>query len=66
MFPVGIPVGIVTGSEKTIDDNFYTLRVRLLTDFSRLSTVRVISSDISDLIKQVEIDENEGKPTTKQ
>ncbi len=66
MFPEGIPVGIVTGSEKTIDDNFYTLRVRLLTDFSRLSTVRVISSDISDSIKQVEIDENEGKPTTKQ
>lgn len=66
MFPEGIPVGIVTGSEKTIDDNFYTLRVKLLTDFSRLSTVRVISSDISDSIKQVEIDENEGKPTTKQ
>lgn len=66
MFPEGIPVGIVTGSEKTIDDNFYTLRVKLLTDFSRLSTVRVISSDISDSIKQVEIDENEGKPTAKQ
>ena len=61
MFPEGIPVGIVSGSEKTIDDNFYTLRVTLLTDFSRLATVRVISSDISDSIRKVETDVNEEK-----
>lgn len=61
MFPEGIPVGIVTGNEKTIDDNFYTLRVRLLTDFSRLSTVRVIASDIAAQIKAVETDETSGK-----
>lgn len=60
MFPEGIPVGIVTGNEKTIDDNFYTLRVRLLTDFSRLSTVRVIASDIAAQIKAVETDEASG------
>lgn len=65
MFPEGIPVGIVTGSEKTIDDNFYTLRVKLLTDFSRLSTVRVIASDIPDLIRQVEADNNEDKEKNK-
>lgn len=59
MFPEGIPVGIVSGSEKTIDDNFYTLRVTLLTDFSRLSTVRVIASDISDDIRAVETDDNQ-------
>lgn len=59
MFPEGIPVGIVAGSEKTIDDNFYTLRVNLLTDFSRLSTVRVIASDIANDIRAVETDGNQ-------
>lgn len=60
-FPEGIPVGIIVGSEKTIDDNFYTLRIKLLTDFSRLSTVRVMSSDISAEIKAVEAEKNEDK-----
>ncbi|MDE6317110.1 MAG: rod shape-determining protein MreC [Muribaculaceae bacterium] len=65
MFPEGIPVGIVVGNEKTIDDNFYTLRIKLLTDFSRLSTVRVISSSISDEIKQVEADTNQESAKNK-
>lgn len=59
MFPDGLPVGIIAGSEKTIDDNFYTLRIKLLTDFSRLSTVRVISSAMSSAIKEVEINNTE-------
>lgn len=65
MFPEGIPVGIVVGSEKTIDDNFYTLRVKLLTDFSRLSTVRIIASDIADEIRAVETDEKTNEDTKK-
>lgn len=65
MFPEGIPVGLVVGSEKTIDDNFYTLRVQLLTDFSRLSTVRVIASDIADAIRQVEADPTADKDKNK-
>lgn len=56
VFPEGIPVGIVVGSEKTIDDNFFTLRIKLLTDFSRLSTVRVIAGDKSEEIRQLEAD----------
>lgn len=58
MFPEGIPVGKVIGTERTIDDNFFTLRVKLFTDFSRLSTVRVIASDIAAPIRAVEVDEN--------
>lgn len=61
MFPDGLPVGIIAGSEKTIDDNFYTLRIKLLTDFSRLSTVRVISSEMSSEIKEVETNNTEKK-----
>lgn len=65
MFPEGIPVGVITGSEKTIDDNFYTLRIHLLTDFSRLSTVRVISSEIADQIKAVEVEKDSEKNKSK-
>jgi hypothetical protein len=57
----GLSVGIIAGSEKTIDDNFYTLRIKLLTDFSRLSTVRVISSEMSSEIKEVETNNTEKK-----
>lgn len=50
MFPEGIPVGVIMGSTRGEDDNFNTLRIRLLTDFSTLSTVKVISNrDIVDI-----------------
>lgn len=44
-FPEGIPVGVVMGQVKTADDNFFTLKVRLATDFHELSTVRVIKDE---------------------
>lgn len=57
MFPEGVPVGTVIGSTRGEDDNFHTLRIRLLTDFTTLSTVKVISNrDIVD-IKEVEAEE---------
>lgn len=56
MFPEGIPVGVIIGSTRGEDDNFNTLRIRLLTDFSTLSTVKVISNrDIAD-IREAETD----------
>lgn len=60
VFPEGIPVGIVKATERTIDDNFFTLRVSLLTDFSRLSNVRVISNKYIDEIKSIEDNPNEN------
>lgn len=57
MFPPGIPVGTVIESTRGEDDNFFTLRIKLLTDFNALSTVKVISNrDITE-IKQVEGEE---------
>lgn len=41
-FPEGIPVGVIMSQVKTGDDNFFTLKIRLTTDFSALSSVRVI------------------------
>ncbi|MDR1556185.1 MAG: rod shape-determining protein MreC [Tannerellaceae bacterium] len=42
IFPEGIMVGNVSSFEKQRDDNFYSLTVRLTTDFHRLGTVMVI------------------------
>lgn len=47
-FPEGIPVGTVIGRTRGSDDSFYTLKVRLNSDFKALSTVRVIK----DIYKQ--------------
>lgn len=41
-FPEGIPVGVVLGQVRAKDDNFVTLKLRLLPRFNDLSTVRII------------------------
>lgn len=58
VFPEGIPVGVVLGNARGSDDNFFTLKVRLLTDFTALSTVKVISN--TDLVEIRKV-ESEGK-----
>ncbi len=63
VFPAGIPVGTVIDAHKGNDDNFFTLRVKLLTDFSRLSTVRVIANDMSEELRVVENSDPDTKPT---
>ena len=50
-FPEGIPVGTVLSRVKSGDDSFFTLKIKLVSDFGGLSTVRVIK----DIYKQ-EID----------
>ncbi len=54
VFPEGIPVGTVINAARGADDNFFTLRIKLLTDFSQLSTVRVINHGFIEEIKEVE------------
>ena len=54
VFPEGVPVGTVLSSTRDIEDNFYTLRLRLFTDFSTLSTVRVIRDKMRDELRVVE------------
>lgn len=56
IFPEGIAVGTILDSARGEDDNFHTLRIRLLSDFSTLSTVKVISNrDVVD-IREAETD----------
>lgn len=55
VFPPGIPVGVIKGQvHGRGDDNFFTLRIKLLTDFSALSTVKVISNPEIAEIRAVE------------
>lgn len=55
-FPEGVPVGRVMSRKKTVDDNFYSLRVQLFADFSRLSTVRVVDDRLRPELERVEAD----------
>lgn len=59
VFPEGIPVGIIEGSAHASDDNFFTLRIRLLTDFTALSTVKIISNTDLEEINAIEKDAEE-------
>lgn len=55
-FPEGIPIGVIVDEMKGYDDNFHTLKVNLFTDFSTLSTVRVIVDNMADELKAIETD----------
>lgn len=60
-FPEGVPVGTVIGAVKDNNDSFYTLRVKLFTDFSTLSTVRVVDDSFTEELKTVEQDIYDSK-----
>lgn len=57
VFPEGLIVGTITGNQKAKDDNFISLKIKLSTDFTRLSTVRVIKSKIANELKEIETEE---------
>ncbi len=54
VFPAGIPVGIVESEDKEHNQNFFTLKVRLLSDFSALNNVQVIINNQAAEIRRVE------------
>lgn len=57
VFPEGVPVGIVIKGMRDHDENFYTLKVKLFTDFPNLSAVRVIGDTMKE---EIDILENTG------
>lgn len=57
VFPPGIPVGIVEANSKAGNENFFTLKVRLLTDFSTLDNVQVVMNYVADELRAIEEDE---------
>lgn len=60
-FPEGVPVGRIVNAMREKDDNFYSLKIDLFTDFSTLSTVRVIDDHMTDELRLTErpIDKDE-------
>ena len=50
VFPEGIIVGTVEGLARGMSDSFVSLRIRLTTNFSQLSNVRVITNSMKEQI----------------
>lgn len=62
VFPAGLPVGVVLDENTDRNQNFFTLRVKLLTDFTTLSNVQVVVNNEADEIKALSAgEENDSK-----
>lgn len=53
-FPEGITVGKIESFNKNLEDNFYTIKLRLATDFKKLSKVYLIKNKLSN--EQIELE----------
>ena len=63
VFPEGLIVGTVQERAHNVNDNFLSLKVKLTTNFSQLSTVRVITNNMADELRALRRGEN-GEDTT--
>lgn len=54
IFPSDLPVGIVEKIEDSIDGMFYTVRVKLFADFSKLTSVFIVGNDFYKEQKKLE------------
>lgn len=61
VFPEGIIVGTIENDKKEVADNFISLRIKLTTDFTQLSTVRAIKSNIKDELDALNVQEEDKK-----
>ena len=59
VFPEGIMVGTIVNRLEANDDNFYSLKIKLSTDFSRLSTVRAIKNSMKEELELCRFDHKE-------
>jgi rod shape-determining protein MreC len=58
IFPPGIPVATIEDFARNSDDNFYSIKVKLLTDFKSLSNVFVIENLNQQERKELEAEES--------
>lgn len=54
IFPAGVIVGTIADFRKQHDDNFYSLKVKLATDFTALTDVRVITNYLQNEQQDIE------------
>ena len=57
MFPEGLIVGTILNDRTENRENFFSLKVKLTSDFTQLSTVKVIENKNKDEIKSLEAGE---------
>ena len=55
VFPAGLPVGTIIDDAQNHKENFFTLRVRLFADFSKLNNVQIVVNNHRDEIQSVEV-----------
>lgn len=65
VFPPGLPVGIVLDEAGSDHGDFFTLKVRLLSDFAALNNVQIVVSDMSAEVKSLEAGEAEDEERAK-
>ncbi len=67
VFPEDIPVGVVVSDNKGRNENFFALKVRLLSDFTTLNNVQVVVNNYSAELKELEeanqVTEGKTSPT---
>lgn len=54
VFPEGIPVGYVLDTREQAAHNFFTIRVRLLSDFCKLNNVQVVVNNHADELRRLD------------
>lgn len=66
VFPEGVIVGTINEQLNSGADNFFSLKIKLSTDFTQLSNVRVLKNNMKDELDMLKIkDNNEGKEVKK-
>ena len=67
VFPEGLPVGVVDGNYASDNDNFFALRVRLLSDFTKLNNVQIVVNNDRNELDALDEENNrtEGNDKTK-
>ncbi len=55
IFPAGLPVGEILEDHKDHKENFFTLRVKLFADFTRLSNVQVVRNNMHAEVDSLEL-----------
>lgn len=53
VFPEGLPVGVITEGNNRGGENFFSLRVKLLTDFTTLGNVQVVVNNYKEELDSV-------------
>lgn len=62
VFPRGIPVGIVKEDNTHKNQNFFSLRIKLLADFTTLSNVQVVRNNFAEELRSLTAgEENDAK-----